>query len=177
MRPPICAGAHRYAARKRDDDTIEALSRAVDSAATIRNCGPILHVDPKLAPEDPSIPDFSSRAHAKAVKKRNRRLKVALRRAVARNDGPRGAKEATQQLGRMLKKPRSSNAAALKVVDEILRRALQKGNVDPALVDRLAQAVSRVQLRHDAVHLRIPADDLAEVRLLAADVAKKLISS
>ncbi|WP_407152252.1 hypothetical protein [Bradyrhizobium sp. ORS 86] len=164
IRPPVCSGAHRHAARQRDRLDVTALTEA-----TVRNCGPILHVDPKLAPDHSIDPSFSQRAHAKAVKKRNGRLKVAIRRAVAINGGNRGAKEATQHLGRMLKKPHKATPSALKIAAEVLRRAL-RDHVDRTLVDRLEHAIARVELRQDAARLHLSPDTMAEVRMAAADV-------
>ena len=116
---------------------------------------------------------LGARAHDRAAAKRNRRDAVAFRRASA---GDRAAQRSCRQIGRWLAGHSDATLVAISYAAELIRRALErKQHVDLALLDRLQQAVSRLDLHTEAARLQLHPDDLAQLKMIARDIAARLL--
>ena len=116
---------------------------------------------------------LGARSHDRAARKRNRGDAVALRRATA---GNRAAQQACLDLRRRLAGREDATAMGLRCIGELIQRALERRqHVDGAIIDRLQDAVERIDLRDEAARFDIKPDLLAEVRMLARDLAAQLL--
>jgi len=103
----------------------------------------------------------------------NRRDIVALRRVVAAD---RSARHAARDLNRWMAGHDEPTRAALFCAGELIRRALaRRAHVDYALVERLQLAVNRIDLLAEADRMRVHPDVLAEIRMLASEIALQLL--
>jgi hypothetical protein len=116
---------------------------------------------------------LGARSHDRAARKRNRRDAVALRRATA---GDHAAYRACRNVGRWLAGHDDATAGAILCAAELIRRALVgHQHIDGDLVARLEQAVERIELHTEAHRLDMRPDALAEVRMLAREIAARLL--
>jgi hypothetical protein len=128
--------------------------------------GKTLGIGTALAPH-------SARAHAWASRKRNRSDVKALKKAVKRN---RAASVEAGRLRQWSTDCHDATRGALMCAREIVRRALERVRcTDTDLIARLERVCDRIELHVEANRLAIKPDDLAELRILAREVAAKLI--
>ncbi len=127
---------------------------------------------PELCPMSSRLPDpIHAGALHRAAANRNRRDRVALRRAAAQ-----ARDEGARQQVHNLRSGGDTTRATLSVAGGIVRRALLRHDYpDQHLIDRLANMIARIELHRDAACLEIKPDDLAEVRMLARKIALKVM--
>ena len=113
-------------------------------------------------------------AHDRAARKRNRRVTVALRRAA----GDHGASREAGKIGRWLADCDGATITAIRCAKEPIVRALnRRQHVDQGLIERLQDAVDRLELHATAGRLHLHPNVLLDVREKARDVAAKLFAA
>jgi hypothetical protein len=120
----------------------------------------------------PAPRSYSSRAHAWASRKRNRRDCKALKKAIK---GNRAAGIEAGRLRHWSTDCYDATNGALVCAREIVRRALKRLDyIDTDLITRLEHVVDRIELHVEARRLAIKPADLAELQMLAREVAARL---
>lgn len=116
---------------------------------------------------------LTAATHTRAVRKRDRRTCKAIRKAAG---GDHRARREVRKIGGWIVDHDGATATTIRLARMVIERALERcPHVDPALLARLDVAVDRIELHLEADRLRIRPDDLAEVRMIAAAVARQLV--